>query len=148
MQIKELWIYWNLFGSNFGILDLQIEEPSANWRTIYKSKNYRSRSKNYIQPKNCICRLKKYICRSNNYIGSADWRYYLLIINCLQIKEVFDLQVEEVPMDQRTIFRKKFVLWIEKVFDLQIEEVYADWQIANQRSIWSADRRIICRWKN
>ena len=98
------------FADQRTILDLQIEEPSANWRTICKSKNYRSRSKNYIQPKNCICRLKKYICRSKNYIGSADWRYYLLIINCLQIKEVFDLQVEEVSVDQRTIFRKKFDL--------------------------------------
>ena len=44
----------------------------------------------------------------------------------LKIEEAFDLKIEELSADGRTICRSKNCLQIEEVFDLQVEEISMD----------------------
>ena len=44
----------------------------------------------------------------------------------LKIEEAFDLKIEELSADGRTICRSKNCLQIEEVFDLEIKELSAD----------------------
>ena len=81
---------------------MQIEELSAEWRNICRSKNCLqieevfdlqteefSAERGELFADEIVCRLKDY------FNGRLK--------NNLQIKEVFDLQVEHISMDQRTI---------------------------------------------
>ena len=118
------------------------------------------------------------ICKLNNYLQMKElyegWRTIGRLKKCLQVKEVFNLQVQEVSdqisANRRTIYRSKNCLETERLLHWQIEEWSADqksiqsagpinicgsknylqiqvWSV-DWRSIWSADWRTICRLKN
>ena len=105
---------------------------SKDQRTIFRSKNYRGRSKNYFQSKNYIqlknyiwsknyIQSKNYICRLKSYIRSADR------INIFDQRTLLD---RRNILDWGTIFADR-----RTIFNLQIEKLFADW-------------RTICRFKN
>ena len=124
---------------------LQIKEVYADWIII-------CRWKNYMQVEELL----------------VDWK------RCLQVKEVFNLHVQEVSdqisANRRTVCRSKNCLQTKGLLHWQIEEWSADqksihsagrinicgsknylqiqvWSV-DWRSIWSGDWRTICRLKN
>ena len=152
------------------VVDLQIGELFVDHRIVYKSREYlicKSKKYLWIEEKSLIFRLKKYlICRLKNYMQIdelqieevfnlrmgelyADRRNIEVdrrtIFNWITIfadqRTIFDLQIEELSADGRTIYRSKNYL--------QIEELYANWRIVyKSKKYWSADWRMVCRLRN
>ena len=131
---------------------LQVKDWSLGWKGLYA--DWRIANRRSIRPAD-----RRTICRSKNYLQLEDlfagWRTvyksnkYLICTskNCLQIEELFPDERIVCRLNDYSIGRLKNDLQIEEVFHLQIEELYANWQIANPRSIQSADQRTICRLK-
>ena len=122
------------------VFDLQVEEVSTDWRTIY-------RSKNHIWSKN-------YICRSKGYIRSADWKtickpqnYWTRLRNYVRSKNYIRLnnyicRLKNYIRSNNYIRSRNYICRWRNILDLQMEELSAD-----HRIVYKLRKYLICKSK-
>ena len=110
------------------VVDLQIEELFVDHRIVYKSRKYlicKSKKYLWIEEKSLIFRLKKYlIWRLKNYM-QIDELQIEEVFN-LQMGELY-ADRRNIEADRRTIFNRITIFADQRtIFDLLIEELSAD----------------------